>query len=329
VRAAVIKSAGDVAVETVEDPAPGPGQVVVEVAACGLCGTDLHILEGEFAPSLPVIPGHEFAGQIVARGANALYVNEGDRVAVDPSLYCHQCHYCRIGHNNLCLRWGAIGVTVAGGAAQYVAVPAANCVRLPDHVGTADATLIEPLSCAVRGYDVLRSQLGSHVLIYGAGTMGLMMLELAKRVGAVSVDLVDVNPDRLTVANELGCSNAVTSAEQLERPYGWELVVDATGNEKAIQDGLGRVAPAGTFLQFGVAAYASRATIQPYKIYNQEITITGSMAVLHSYERAAELLAAGLLDPRVFITNRLPLDSYVDALETFRAGQGLKIQVLP
>jgi 2-desacetyl-2-hydroxyethyl bacteriochlorophyllide A dehydrogenase len=325
----VIKSAGDVAVETVEDPAPGPGQVVVEVAACGLCGTDLHILEGEFAPSLPVIPGHEFAGQIVARGANALYVNEGDRVAVDPSLYCHQCHYCRIGHNNLCLRWGAIGVTVAGGAAQYVAVPAANCVRLPDHVGTADATLIEPLSCAVRGYDVLRSQLGSHVLIYGAGTMGLMMLELAKRVGAVSVDLVDVNPDRLTVANELGCSNAVTSAEQLERPYGWELVVDATGNEKAIQDGLGRVAPAGTFLQFGVAAYASRATIQPYKIYNQEITITGSMAVLHSYERAAELLAAGLLDPRVFITNRLPLDSYVDALETFRAGQGLKIQVLP
>jgi threonine dehydrogenase-like Zn-dependent dehydrogenase len=258
-----------------------------------------------------------------------LYVNEGDRVAVDPSLYCHQCHYCRIGHNNLCLRWGAIGVTVAGGAAQYVAVPAANCVRLPDHVGTADATLIEPLSCAVRGYDVLRSQLGSHVLIYGAGTMGLMMLELAKRVGAVSVDLVDVNPDRLTVANELGCSNAVTSAEQLERPYGWELVVDATGNEKAIQDGLGRVAPAGTFLQFGVAAYASRATIQPYKIYNQEITITGSMAVLHSYERAAELLAAGLLDPRVFITNRLPLDSYVDALETFRAGQGLKIQVLP
>jgi 2-desacetyl-2-hydroxyethyl bacteriochlorophyllide A dehydrogenase len=329
VRAAVIKSAGDVAVETVEDPAPGPGQVVVEVAACGLCGTDLHILEGEFAPSLPVIPGHEFAGQIVARGANAVYVNEGDRVAVDPSLYCHQCHYCRIGHNNLCLRWGAIGVTVAGGAAQYVAVPAANCVRLPDHVGTADATLIEPLSCAVRGYDVLRSQLGSHVLIYGAGTMGLMMLELAKRVGAVSVDLVDVNPDRLTVANELGCSNAVTSAEQLERPYGWELVVDATGNEKAIQDGLGRVAPAGTFLQFGVAAYASRATIQPYKIYNQEITITGSMAVLHSYERAAELLAAGLLDPRVFITNRLPLDSYVDALETFRAGQGLKIQVLP
>ncbi len=250
-RAAVIKSPGEVAVETVDDPTPASGEVVVEVAACGLCGTDLHILEGEFAPSLPVIPGHEFAGQVVARDANTLGVSEGDRVAVDPSLYCHQCHYCRIGHNNLCQRWGAIGVTVSGGAAQYVAVPAANCVRLPDHIETADATLIEPLSCAVRGYDVLRSQLGSHVLIYGAGTMGLMMLELAKRVGAVSVDLVDVNPDRLVVARQLGSSNAVTSADQLERPFGWELVVDATGNERAIQDGLGRVAPAGTFLQFG------------------------------------------------------------------------------
>ncbi len=328
-RAAVIKSPGEVAVETVDDPTPASGEVVVEVAACGLCGTDLHILEGEFAPSLPVIPGHEFAGQVVARDANTLGVSEGDRVAVDPSLYCHQCHYCRIGHNNLCQRWGAIGVTVSGGAAQYVAVPAANCVRLPDHIETADATLIEPLSCAVRGYDVLRSQLGSHVLIYGAGTMGLMMLELAKRVGAVSVDLVDVNPDRLVVARQLGSSNAVTSADQLERPFGWELVVDATGNERAIQDGLGRVAPAGTFLQFGVAAYAARATIEPYKIYNQEITITGAMAVLHSYERAAELFAAGILDPRVFITDRLPLERYAEALDTFRAGKGLKTQVLP
>jgi threonine dehydrogenase-like Zn-dependent dehydrogenase len=208
-------------------------------------------------------------------------------------------------------------------------VPAANCVRLPAHIATADATLIEPLSCAVRGYDVLSSQLGAHVLIYGAGTMGLMMLELAKRVGAVDVDVVDVNPARLSIAQALGCSAAVTSADELERPYGWELVVDATGNAAAIQDGLGRVGPGGTFLQFGVADYAARATIEPYKIYNQEITITGSMAVLHSYERAAELFATGVLDPSVFITDRVPLDQYAEAIETFRAGGGLKTQVLP
>jgi 2-desacetyl-2-hydroxyethyl bacteriochlorophyllide A dehydrogenase len=329
VRAAVIKSVGQIVIETLDDPTPAAGEVVVEVAACGLCGTDLHILHGEFAPSLPLVPGHEFAGTVVACGPGVLDVREGDRVAVDPSLYCNECHYCRRGRNNLCLRWGAIGVTVAGGAAEFVAVPAANCVRLPEHIAVADATLIEPLACAVRGYDVLSSQLGSRVLIYGAGTMGLMMLRLAQHVGAVSVDVVDINADRLAVARGFGPSNAAASAEEIEPPYGWDLVIDATGNAQAIQDGLGRVGAGGTFLQFGVADYATRVSIDPYRIYNKEITITGSMAVLHSYERAADLFAAGVLDPAVFITNRLPLERYADAIEAFRLGVGLKTQVLP
>ena len=131
-KAAVIKSVGQIEIETIDDPTPGPREVVVEVAACGLCGTDLHILQGEFAPTLPIVPGHEFSGTVVACGSDARDVREGDRVAVDPSLYCNECHYCRLGRNNLCLRWGAIGVTVAGGAAQYCAVPAANCVVLPE-----------------------------------------------------------------------------------------------------------------------------------------------------------------------------------------------------
>lgn len=328
-KAAVISSPGEVAVTTVDDPTPGPRQVVVDVAACGLCGTDLHILEGEFAPTLPVIPGHEFAGVVVARGSAVTELAVGARVAVDPSLYCHECRYCRIGRNNLCERWAAIGVSTSGGAAEFVACPVANCVPLPDEVKLEDATLIEPLSCAVRGYDVLRSQLGSHVLIYGSGTMGLMMLALAKRTGAVSVDVVDVNPERLETAKQLGVSAAAASPDELDRPLGWDLVVDATGNERAIQDGIGRVAPGGTFLQFGVSSYAARVTIEPYRIYNKEITITGSMAVLHSFERAAELFATGVLDADVLISHRLPLEGYADALEMFRTGQGRKIQVLP
>ena len=334
-RAAVIADINTVEIATVEDPVPGSGQVVVKVAACGLCGTDLHIMQGEFAPKLPIIPGHEFAGVVSAVGADvhgigaAPPLREGDRVAVDPSLYCHECHYCRIGHDNLCEQWGGIGVTVSGGAAEYVAVPAANCVRLPDHVATEDATLIEPLSCAVRGHDVLKSHLGAHVLIYGAGTMGLMMLELAKRTGAVSVDVLELNPDRRRLAHELGASQVAESADEIARPYGWEVVVDATGNARAIQDGLERVGPAGTYLQFGVADYATRVTIDPYRIYNKEITITGSMAVLHSYERAAELFASGVLDPRTFITDRMPLTDYAAAIDRFSSGTGLKIQVLP
>ncbi|MDT4907866.1 MAG: hypothetical protein QOI69_1107, partial [Pseudonocardiales bacterium] len=104
-RAAVIKSAGEIGIESVDDPTPGPRQVVVQVAAVGLCGTDLHILQGEFAPSLPIIPGHELAGVVVATGTDIDTVAEGDRVAVDPSLYCFECHYCRQGKNNLCLNW--------------------------------------------------------------------------------------------------------------------------------------------------------------------------------------------------------------------------------
>ena len=231
--------------------------------------------------------------------------------------------------NNLCERWAAIGVTVPGGAAEYAVAPAANCVKLPEHIRTQDAALIEPLSCAVRGYDILRSQLATHVLIYGSGTMGLMMLELAKRTGAATVDVVDINEDRLETARSLGCSATASNADQIERPRGWDVVIDATGNADAIQDALGRVGKGGTFLQFGVADYAARATIEPYRIYNQEITITGSMAVLHSYERAAELFAGGVLDPDVFISDRLPLEDYAAALKRFAAGQGRKIQVLP
>ncbi|MHA6758436.1 zinc-dependent alcohol dehydrogenase family protein [Streptacidiphilus sp. PAMC 29251] len=328
-KAAVISSPGVVGIETVEDPTPGPRDVVIEVAACGLCGTDLHILQGEFAPTLPIVPGHEFAGEIVALGADVRGLAVGDQVAVDPSLYCHECHYCRIGRGNLCERWAAIGVTVAGGAAQFAVAPAANCVKLPEHIRTRDAALIEPLSCAVRGYDILRSQLATHVLIYGSGTMGLMMLELAKRTGAATVDMVDINDDRLTTARSLGCSRAATSADEIERPRGWDVVIDATGNQQAIQDALGRVGKGGTYLQFGVSDYAARATIEPYRIYNQEITITGSMAVLHSFERAADLFAAGVLDPQVFISDRLPLDDYAAALQQFQAGKGRKIQILP
>ncbi|MFZ3593836.1 zinc-dependent alcohol dehydrogenase family protein [Streptomyces sp. BH104] len=328
-KAAIVESVGKVVVGEVPDPTPGPRDVIVEVAACGLCGTDLHILQGEFAPALPVVPGHEFAGTIAEVGSQVTELRVGDRVAVDPSLHCHECRYCRAGRGNLCERWAAIGVSTAGGAAQYAVAPVANCVPLPDHVQTQDAALIEPLSCAVRGYDVLQSRLGSHVLIYGSGTMGLMMLELAKKTGAASVDVVDLNPERLATAQRLGVSASAANPDELDRPTGWDVVIDATGNAAAIQDGLGRVAKAGTFLQFGVADYATRVEIDPYRIYNQEITITGSMAVLHSYERAAELFAGGVLDPSVFISDRLPLDNYPQALDQFASGVGRKIVVVP
>jgi threonine dehydrogenase-like Zn-dependent dehydrogenase len=253
----------------------------------------------------------------------------GDRVAVDPTLYCGECYQCRLGRFNLCERWRAIGVTDPGGAAELAVAPVPNCVKLPAGVDPRDAALIEPLSCAVRGYDVLRMRLADHVLIYGSGTMGLMMLQLAKLSGAGSVDVVDINPERLVTARTLGCTSTATNADELDRPRGWDVVIDCTGVVAAIEDGIRRVAKAGTFLQFGVTDYASRVTIDPYRIYNEEITITGSMAVNHSYERAAELFLNGVLDPDVFISDRLPLEAYAEAIDRVRRGVGRKIQVIP
>ncbi|QJY45282.1 zinc-dependent alcohol dehydrogenase family protein [Pseudonocardia broussonetiae] len=327
-RAAVI-SADRVTVETVPDPAPGPREVVVAVAACGICGTDLHIADGEFAPTLPVTPGHEFAGEVVGVGAEVTELRVGDQVAVDPSLHCGECYFCRRGRGNLCERWAAIGVSTTGGAAEYAVAPVANCVVLPPGVAPADAALIEPLSCAVRGFDVLAPRLGDHYLIYGAGTMGLMMMELAKRAGAASVSMVDLNPARLETAEELGCTHTVTSADELEQQRGWDNVVDCTGVVAAIEDGLGRVIRGGTFQQFGVANEDAVARFSPFRVYNQEIRIVGSMAVLHSFERAAELFADGVLRPEVMISDRKPLEEYPAALEQFRAGVGRKIQVRP
>lgn len=328
-RAAVITAPGEVEVTTVPDPSPGPREVVIAVAGCGICGTDLHILEGEFAPSLPIVPGHEFAGDVVAVGAEVTEYAVGDRVAADPSLHCGECYYCRRGRGNLCERWNAIGVTKPGAAAEYTVAPVGNCFRLGDGIATADAALIEPLSCAVRGFDVLQPQLGDHYLIYGAGTMGLMMMELAKRAGAASVSMVDVNPSRLTTAVQLGCSAAVGSADELDRPRGWDVVIDCTGVVAAIEDGLPRVGRGGTFQQFGVSNTDAVARISPYKIYNQEIRIVGSMAVLHSFERAGELLQAGFLKPEVMISDRFDLEDYAKALDQFKQGVGRKIQVRP
>ena len=321
---------GSIEIQDVPDPTPGPVDVVVKPAAVGICGTDLHIMDGEFAPEFPIVPGHEFAGEIVEVGSAVTGYAIGEQVAVDPSLYCGYCYYCKRARGNQCENWGAIGVTVSGGAAEYVSAPMANLFKLPAHLAAKDAALIEPLSCAVRGFDVLPRNMADNYLIYGSGTMGLMMLELAKRAGAASVSMVDLNPERLETAQTLGCSAAVTNADELvDMPRGWDVVIDCTGVEPAIRDGLTRVGRGGTFLQFGVASYDARVAIEPYDIYRREITITGSMAVLHSFDRAGSLLAGGVLNPEIFVSHRFPLSSYAEALGQFRAGVGRKIMIEP
>ena len=328
-KAAVITAPGEIAIEEVADPTPGDNDVVVEVAAVGICGTDLHIFEGEFAPKLPIVPGHEMSGTVVAVGRSVTEIKIGDAVAIDPSLHCGECFYCRRARGNLCENWNALGVTYPGAAAQFLLSPKKNIHKLPKNVDLKSAALIEPLSCAVRGFDQLPRNPGSHYLIYGSGTMGLMMAEMAKVNGAASVSIVDLNQDKLKTAKVLGFTNLAKSADEFDQPRGFDVVIDCTGVTEAIKDGLKHVMPGGTFLQFGVANKDAKVEIEPFWVYNKEITIVGSMAVLHSFDRAVELFASGVLNADVMISDRYSLENYADALTAFKSGKGRKTIVLP
>jgi 2-desacetyl-2-hydroxyethyl bacteriochlorophyllide A dehydrogenase len=331
-KAVVIEEPNRMAVSRIEDPTPAAGEAVIKVEACGICGTDIHVLRGEFAPTrYPIVPGHEFCGEVAAVAADVRNVKAGDFVAVDPSLFCGKCRQCRAGRFNLCENWNAIGVGSANGAcAEFVAVPAANAFKLPSEMPRHWGALVEPLSCAVHGLDMVDVEVADNYLIYGAGTMGLLLAQLAKHAGATQLDMVERNPKRHALAKRLAADRIAVSADELDRPQGWDVVIDATGVVPAIEDGLKRVARGGTFLMFGVANADATATFSPFRVYNDEIKIVGSMAVLHSFERALSLLAkGGVIDCAAMITNRFQLDDYSGAIDAFLAGTGLKVQVAP
>jgi 2-desacetyl-2-hydroxyethyl bacteriochlorophyllide A dehydrogenase len=186
---------------------------------------------------------------------------------------------------------------------------------------------VEPLSCAVHGLDQVGVIAAADYLIYGAGTMGLLLAQLVKDSGAKSVDIVDTNSKRHALAKRLAADRVAVSAADLDKPEGWDVVIDATGVVPAIEDGIRRVARGGTFLMFGVANADATASISPFRVYNDEIRIIGSMAVLHSFERALALLVKGVIDSEAMITNRFPLDDYSQAIDAFLSGSGLKVQV--
>jgi 2-desacetyl-2-hydroxyethyl bacteriochlorophyllide A dehydrogenase len=330
-RAIVFAAPGEFALQEVADPVAGPREVLVRVEAVGLCGTDLHVLEGEFEPTVfPIIPGHETSGIVEAVGAEVTEFAPGDRVSVDPTLTCGECSFCANGHANLCENWNGSGVARTNGSvAELQVAPVKNVHKLSDEVDLQLAALIEPLSCAIRGYDLLPRRMGEHYLVYGAGTMGLLMAQLAPRAGAASVTVIDRNPSRLEVAKEVGVELVASSADEVQRPGGWDTVIDCTGVVAAIEDGLSRVRRGGTFQQFGVAPTDARASFSPFRVYNDEITIVGSMAVLNSYSRAVEMFTAGAIKAEPMVSHAYTLEDYGAALDMFRAGTGRKLQIRP
>ncbi len=325
-----IERPGAVSLVRVEDPAPAPDEVVVEVAACGVCGTDLHIVDGEFPPApYPIVPGHEAAGTVVRVGGAIDDIAPGTRVGIDPSLFCGACRFCRVGRGNLCDRWGAIGDTRDGAMAQSVSVPRRNVYPVPASMSFEAAALIEPVSCAVHALDRFPVTVGDEVLVCGAGTMGLIMAELIQASGAVRVALVDVNEGRLRRAGEMGFQDVAESvAAVCADGSRFDRVVDATGVPAVLQEGIGAVRKGGSVLIFGVAPAGSLIAVEPFRVYNEEITLVGSMAVLGSYGRALDLVAHGMINAQALVTHRFPLEEFDAALAAARKGAGLKVQIV-
>jgi 2-desacetyl-2-hydroxyethyl bacteriochlorophyllide A dehydrogenase len=337
-RAVIIDAPGIIRVDNVPDPTPRPDEVLVRVGACGICGTDLHIIDGDSPLArYPIIPGHEFAGEVVAVGSDVAQrygkenITVGSRIAVEPNLYCGHCDSCRTGHENLCLNYAALGVTTNGAVAQYVTVPVAKAYALPDNMSFREGALIEPVSCAVHGMHILNPRSGDTFLIVGAGTMGVLLLQLAVRGGASRVAMVDVNAQRLALAEQLGPTRTYSDIKQAlkDEPLGFNCVIDATGVAPVIENAFMAVKRGGKLLIFGVASNEARISLSPFRIYNDEITIIGSMAVLFSFQAALDLISSGVINTEAMLTKALPLQDFLEALDMVRYGKGVKTQILP
>ncbi|MBA3642742.1 MAG: zinc-dependent alcohol dehydrogenase family protein [Chloroflexia bacterium] len=330
-RAVIVEAPGEVRVDDVPDPEPGPHDAVLRVGACGICGTDIHIIDGEFPMThYPIIPGHELGGEVIAVGAEVTNVQVGDRVGVDPTLNCGTCYYCQNGAANLCERLDGVGVgKSAGGFAEYVAVPERTLYPIPEGMSFAVSALIEPISCVVRGMHRLHPRVGESYLIYGAGPMGLLNAQMARHNGASLVAVLDINPSRLERAQQFGFDVVGRSYDDVRQyaPRGFDNVIEATGVTKVAENALEAVKRQGKLLLFGVCPPGEKAAYDAFKIYNEEITILGSMAVLNSYGPAIDILAAGAIDTDKMVTNTFPIDAFPAAVDFVRKGSGLKVQV--
>jgi 2-desacetyl-2-hydroxyethyl bacteriochlorophyllide A dehydrogenase len=332
VRAVVIPQVGSWELADVPEPGVRPGWLTIRVEAAGVCGTDLHILAGEFHMArYPCRPGHEFAGTVIEVGEDAGDFAVGDRVGIVPSVFCGTCRWCRTGRGNLCKTAGGFGTSMAGGFAERAAVLATHTFHLPDSITFPEAALCEPLSCVVHGFNRLRPRPGDTYLVYGAGTMGLMLAQYARFAGARAVALVDINDARLERARTFGFDTVGRSLDAVRdiAPDGFDNVIEATGVPAVVPGALDAVIRGGKVLLFGVYPPGETVPLEPAKIFVGELEVTSSMATFQSYGTAIEALTAGAIDAGRMVSHSFALDEFGAALDALRAGIGMKVQIQP
>ncbi|MFC4599783.1 zinc-dependent alcohol dehydrogenase family protein [Cohnella hongkongensis] len=328
-KALVIEKPHHAAVKDVPYPAPGAGEVTIKVENVGICGTDFHIFEGEYISPYPIVPGHEFSGVVHEVGEGVKAFRPGDRVTADPSLFCGECEYCLTHRGNHCANWGALGNTVDGSMAEYVKVPAKNVVKIPDDMSFEEAAFVEPMACVVHGMNRLDLKAGNRVILFGAGAMGLQLVQSLARAGASELVVVDVSRDKLKLALELGATRGVLSAELKREDYpgGFDAVIDVTGIPAVIEKEFDYIGPAGKFLQFGVTPQNAEIRISPFKLYQKDWTLIGSMAINHTFLPALNWVKEGRIRLKPLISKTIRLEEAAEFLAKPKDPNLFKVQI--
>jgi 2-desacetyl-2-hydroxyethyl bacteriochlorophyllide A dehydrogenase len=334
-QAVVFPAPESLVVEQVPDPVCRPDEVVVQVSRCGICGTDLHIYRNEYMAEYPLIPGHEFGGVVVEVGGAVKDIRRGERVAVDPNLYCGHCEFCRNQQANHCLNWQGVGVTRPGGFAEYAAVPAQACYPLPESLNETQVAFIEPLACVVYALQRLRVWPADDVLIVGAGPMGLLLVQALRHSGAGQVVVVEKQPERLELAARLGATATVAAGPEQPAtlrqlaPHGFGVVVDATGVPAVIESSFAFLKPRGQFLQFGVTPKDATIRLRPYDIFHKDWHLIGSFALCYTFQPAISWLENKVIDVSSLVSETVPMADFPAAFHRFASGTTLKVHIQP
>jgi len=300
-----------------------PNELLIKVKACGVCGTDLHMFNGEagaFASSYPLIMGHEFAGVVTKVGEEVTEFREGDRVAVDPNVYCGECFYCKRGDVHFCERMEGIGTTRDGGFAEYCIVPAKSAYLVDESIDLDFAAMMEPLSCCLHGIQRSNIEIGGTVVIIGFGPIGQMIFELAKLSGASDIVVLEAEESKRELAKSFGARMAIDNIHEpvqslldKEGINHISSIIECVGKVETMELAISIATPKTTVMLFGLTSEEEELTLLPYKqIFAKEITITASFINPLVANQVLALLRANKVSLDEIITDRVRLEDAVD-----------------
>jgi len=335
-KAAVWHGGKDVRIEEVPDPKVNTDDVLVRVKSVGICGSDAHAFEGKSKRRVPpLILGHEFAGVVADVGTRVLDFQNGDRVVVEPTISCGACEPCSNARTNICVEIRFIGLHIPGAFAEYIAVPARKCYKLPDNVSFDEATLVEPLSVATHAVNMTPTRVGDNLLVIGSGVVGLLILQVAKhRVGG-NVFVSDLIDYKLDLAKRLGAHAIIHSGREdvakrvreLTNGKGVDAVIEAVGVQETLQQALTVVKKGGEVTITGLLEQMIQFDIM--KLVTNEITMRGDYLYTSAEFRAGlHLVASGTVQLEPLITHSFPLTDIAKAVDVLTEGKEEHIKVL-